>query len=105
MDDLTVTEWLIKEGLNEEEIDFLLTFIPIISVIKLQPAKAAVMCQSMNKQFPKVNLKLDENYLDYNVFKFTVQKYTASKISVRELLIRMSEQKICKPLCDFFLQS
>ena len=105
MDGLTVIEWLKKEELNEEEIDFLLTFIPNISVIKSQPAKAVVICQSMNKQFPKVNLKPEENYLDYNVFKFTIQKYTDNKISVRELLIRMSEQKICKPLCDFFLQS
>ena len=52
MDDLTVIEWLKKEELNEEEIDFLLTFIPNISVIKLQPTKAVVIWQSMNKQFP-----------------------------------------------------
>lgn len=105
MDDLTVTEWLKEEKLIEEEIEFLLTFITYISVLKSQPAKAIIICQSINKQFPKVNLPPEENYLDYNVFKFTVQKYTTSKISVRELLIRMSEQKICKPLCDFFLQS
>ena len=105
MDDLTVTEWLKKEELTEEEIDFILTFIPNISVIKLQPTKAVVICQSMNKQFPKVNLKPEENYLDYNMFKFTIQRYTDNKFSVRELLIRMSEQKICKPLCNFFLQS
>ena len=89
----------------EEEIEFLLTFILNISLLKSQPAKAIVVCQSMNKQFPKVSLHPEENYLDYNVFKFTIQKYTARKISVRELLIRMSEQKICKPLSDFFLQS
>ena len=105
MDDLTVTEWLKKEELNEEQIEFLLTFIPNISVIKLQPTRAVVIFQSMNKQFPKVNLKPEENYLDYNVFNFTIQRYTDNRISVKELLIRMSEQKICKPLCDFFLKS
>ena len=105
MDDLTATEWFKKEKLIEEEIDFLLTFITYISVLKSQPTKAIVICQLINKLFPKINLHPEENYLDYNVFKFTVQKYTASKISVKELSIRMSEQKICKPLCDFFLQS
>ena len=89
----------------EGEIEFLLTFRLNISLLKSQPAKAIVVCQSMNKQFPKVSLHPEENYLDYNVFKFTIEKYTASKISVRELLIRMSEQKMCKPYCDFFLQS
>ncbi|MGE7023060.1 hypothetical protein [Solibacillus cecembensis] len=105
MDNLTVLEWLEKEKLSEDEIDFLLTFIPNISVIKSQPAKTVVICQSMNKLFPRANLKMEENYLDYDVFKFTIQKYIVNKISVKELLIRMSAQKICKPLCDYFLQS
>ena len=105
MDDFTVLEWLEKEQLSKNEIDFLFTFIPNMSVIKLQPDKTVVICQSLNKQFPKAYLKLEENYLDYDVFEFTIRKYTVNKISVKELLIRMSAQKICKPLCDFFLQT
>ncbi|MGE7023728.1 hypothetical protein [Solibacillus cecembensis] len=102
MDDLTVTEWLVKEQLSSDEIDFLLTFIPNISVIKVQPDKTIVICQSLNNQFPKANLKQEENYLDYDVFESIIRKYTVNKISVKELLIRMSIQKFCKPLCVFF---
>ena len=39
MDKLTVTEWLENEQLSADEIDFILTFIPFISVIKVQPDK------------------------------------------------------------------
>ena len=105
MEKLTVTEWLENEKLSTDEIDFLLTFIPFISVIKVQPDKVVDICQTLNKQFPKANLKQEENYLDYDVFESIIRKYTVNKISVKELLIRMSTQKFCKPLCDFFLQS
>ena len=105
MDYLTVTEWLEKEHLSTDEIDFILTFIPFISVIKVQPDKVVDICQTINKQFPKVNLKQENNYLDYDVFESTIREYTVNKISVKELLIRMSTQKICNPLCNFFLQS
>ena len=105
MDHLTVTEWLEKEQLSTDAIDFLLTFIPFISVIKVQPDKVVEICQTLNKQFPKAYLKQEDNYLDYHVFESTIRKYTGNKISVKELLIRMSKQKLCKPLCDVFLQS
>ena len=102
MDHLSVTEWLEKEQLSTDEIDFLLTFIPFISLIKVKPDKVAEICQTLNKQFSKACLKPGDNYLDYDVFESIIQKYTVNKISVKELLIRMSKQKLCKPLCDFF---
>ena len=104
MDHLTVTEWLEKEQLSTDEIDFILTFIPFISVIKVKPDKVVEICQTLNKQFPKAYLKPGDNYLDYEVFESIIQKYTVNKISVKELLIRMSKQRLCKPLCDSFLQ-
>ena len=104
MNHLTVTEWLEKEQISTDEIDFILTFIPFISVIKVNADKVVEICQILNKQFPKAYLKQENNYLDYDVFESIIQKYTVNKILVKELLIRMSTQKICTPLCDFFLQ-
>lgn len=103
MDELTVLEWLESKQLSVDEIDFLMTFIPNVSMIQMQSSKKAAICELMNKQFPKANLDADENYLDYRVFAVTIRKYTTDKIPVNEFLSRMSSQKICKPLCDFLL--
>lgn len=105
MDELTVLEWLESKQLSVDEIDFLLTFIPNVSSVQVQPSNKTVICESMNKQFRKANLNPEENYLDYEVFERTILNYTACKMSVEELLARMSAQKLCKPLCDFLLRN
>ncbi|MCR8844279.1 hypothetical protein NQ117_11330 [Paenibacillus sp. SC116] len=60
MEDLTILEWLEEQPLSGHEIDFLITFIPYISMIKVLPEKLEVMCQSLNRQFPKVDLHAEE---------------------------------------------
>ncbi|TVX91698.1 hypothetical protein [Paenibacillus agilis] len=104
MDDLTILEWLEEQPISSNEIDFLITFIPNVSMIKVSPDKLEVMCQSFNRQFPKANLDANKDYTDYAVFTAAIQNYTDNKISVKELLMRMSVQNICKPICDYFLE-
>lgn len=105
MDDLTVIEWLQVKSLSESDIDFLLTFIPSISVIKSKPNLRKPVFRTLHEQFPEYVIDLDANYLEFSTLNSAIQRNINNKINTQELLKRMSGQGICMPLCDLLLKT
>ncbi|MBY0095679.1 hypothetical protein [Mesobacillus maritimus] len=100
-----VTEWLKMRKLTENEIDFLLTFIPTITYLQKSPDKKTEVFKMFNEQFPTFFVEPELNYFEYELLDSAIQRNTSNKISTKELLERMSEQGLCKPFCDSLLNN
>ena len=105
MEKLTVTEWLKEKNLTENEIDFLVTFIPTLTYLQKKSEKRTVAFKMLKEQFSTFSVDPEVNYLEFEVFNSTIQKNISNKISSKELLERMSEQDLCKPFCDSLLNN
>ncbi|WP_078380722.1 hypothetical protein [Sutcliffiella halmapala] len=103
MHDLTVMEWLQAKALSESDIDFLLTFIPSISVIKTKPNLKEPVFRMLQEQFPEYIIDSDANHLKFATINSAIQRNIKNKINTEELLKRMSAQGLCRPFCDLLV--
>ncbi|MBM7602419.1 hypothetical protein JOC75_000389 [Metabacillus crassostreae] len=103
MEKLTVVEWLQKKNVTENEIDFIVTFIPTITYLQKKPEKTTEAMDMFKKQFPTFCVELEVNNWEYEIVHKTIQKNIQNKISTKELLKRMSKQGLCKSFCDSLL--
>lgn len=103
MENLTVTEWLKENQLTDKEIDFVLTFIPALSTLSVDKTKAPHVLNMLNSHFPAFLISENVDYLLFENLDSLLQEYLKAKISTEELLKRMSEQGICKPVSDSIL--
>lgn len=105
MQNLTVIEWLKEQQLTDKEIDFVLTFIPGLSVLLVDKSKALNIFKMLKEQFPDFSISENDDYLQFKTLDFMFQNNFKKTFLTEELLKRMSEQGICKPVSDFILIS
>lgn len=102
MDHLTVIEWLRENRLTEQEIDFIMTFIPALSVLEVDREKLPQVSQMLTQHFP--TFVIDHlNNLQFSDVDTVIQTNIPYKISTKELLKRMSAQGLCRLLSESLL--
>lgn len=105
MDELTVTEWLEQKLSTNKEIDFLLTFMPSLSVLDVDYSKSIHVFNMLEQDYPDIPIDKNVNYFQFNSLDSLIQKHVQVGFPTEELLRRMSAQGTCKPVCDRILKS
>lgn len=95
---ITVSEWMRAQLIEDENIKFIETLILSSSSADSGQVSANILAEKINSEFPIKTVKLSDE-ITYEEFKNNI---LANKIQldVRELIVRYSEQGLCKELCQ-----
>ncbi|MEJ9282014.1 hypothetical protein [Ureibacillus thermosphaericus] len=101
MQNQTVTDWLIENQLNYDQINFIETILTFTTMVKKQPNSKEKINESFQKQFPNKNavLKPDLTYKEFT----QILKDNSIEVNPIELLHRYRTQGICVNICDEWL--
>jgi len=103
---LTVSEWMKKIGLNEDDIHFIETILTFASTLQNPVTESEEFTNKVNNKinslFPERKVKINRNFT-YQDFK-NILNENKIFINLSELLNRYHSQGICQNLCEKLLK-
>ena len=101
MENDTVTEWLTKNKINDENINFIETILTFTSSVRIMVNKKDVINKKVQSLFPNKKVIIEPN-LTYQKFA-QILKDNDIEIDSIELLNKYRNQGICVELCNELL--
>ncbi|WLR58854.1 hypothetical protein [Guptibacillus hwajinpoensis] len=97
----TVTDWLIKNKVSHENINFIETVLTYTSSLKVVKEKEDVINENLQSSFPskKAIIKPDLTYQQFT----QILKDNNIEVNAVELLNNYRSQGVCVELCDELL--
>jgi len=101
METETVTDWLTKNKINDENINFIETVLTFTSSVKILVEKQDVINENLQSLFPskKAMIKPDLTYQQFT----QILKENDIEVNPVELLNKYRSQGVCVELCAEFL--
>ncbi|MCM3610769.1 hypothetical protein M4S82_05855 [Planococcus sp. MERTA32b] len=101
MESGTVTEWMTKNKISDENINFIETVLTFTSSVKIIPDKQDVINENLKTLFPskKVIIKPDLTFQEFT----QILKDSDLEVDPVELLNKYRSQGVCVNLCDELL--
>ncbi|WP_113926605.1 hypothetical protein [Bacillus sp. P14.5] len=97
----TVTDWLKKNEINNEDINFIETVLTFSSSLKTLPNKHDVINRSLQSSFPSKKVMMI-SYLTYQQFTQILEDNDI-EIDPVQLLNHYRSQGVCVEICDELL--
>lgn len=101
MDNGTVTDWLTKNKINDENINFIETILTFTASVKILVDKQDIINENLQTLFPskKVMIKPDLTYQQFT----QILKDNDIEVNPVELLNKYRSQGVCVELCEEWL--
>lgn len=102
---MAAMDWMREKQLNEEEMNFILTFIPTLSALMQKDAFREKIMRLLESRFPSIHINEEMNFGSYREFDTFLQEGFQGKIHIDEFIDFVEENHCCKDWCAEILAS